>query len=302
MLDLDSCSVFVTLVRTGSFSKTAELLHMSQSTVSQRLHQLEEELGVALLRRGRELALTGAGAAFLPNALLLVEAEQKARADVHPFVTRVAGRVCVFASQTAGGYILPPVLSRFARSFPEVEVTLRIANSEEVVAAVAGGDADFGVVESPSTSQRLHQRAWLEDPLLFVARPDHPLVAAAPIDPMALSGVLLAVREPGSGTRSTLVEAWPRPLHESFRLLELGSLPAVRASVLGGDTVAFVSRWVVAEDLERGALTVRPTRTMRLVRRREPLPSRAVTELYDAVLRGADVADGLAKEGLRLRP
>lgn len=293
-MDLDAYRVFTTLVKTGSFSKTADALHMSQSSVSLRLQQMEQELGVALVVRGHgTLALTPPGEALLPAALAIVEADQKARFEVSRFVLTVQGKVCVHASQTSGSYILPEILSPFSTNFPEVEVRLVIANSEVVMKAVADGDADFGIVESPTASAKLRQRTWLEDPLVLVCASRHPLAACGELTVDAVRGCLLCVREPGSGTRATLVECWPGPLAQTFRLLELGSLAAIRRTVLASSAIAYVSRWVVTEDLASGRLVecsvagVRPTRTMRLVRRREPFSSRAVSELYQAVAAAA---------------
>lgn len=292
-MDLDAYRVFTTLVKTGSFAQTADALHMSQSSVSLRLQQLEQELGVALVVRGHGIALTPPGEAFLPGATAMVEAERQARFEVSRFVASVQGSVAIHASQTSGSYILPEILSAFSNNFPQVEVHLRIANSDLVVKAVVDGTAAFGIVESPTTSAKLRQRTWIEDPLSLVCAATHPLAAQLRLTPPDLQGHLLAIREPGSGTRATLVESWPGPLANTFRLLELGSLAAIRRTVLAGAAIAYVSRWVVADDLASGRLTelsvagVRPSRTMRLIRRREPFSSRAVRELYDAVVASA---------------
>ena len=114
-LDVESLRIFVTLLETGNFSRTADLTHMAQSTVSQRLRQLEDELGAALVvRGGRTLALTEAGEVFYPRARSLVETFDVGREELRAFVGRVEGTVRVWASQTAGGYILAPTLCAFA--------------------------------------------------------------------------------------------------------------------------------------------------------------------------------------------
>jgi len=290
-MDLESCRILVTLVRLGSFSKTAEALHMAQSTVSQRVQHLEDALGVALIVRGREIHLTEAGEAFVPYAQKIIDTELAGEAAVRPFVTEVAGDVRISASQTTGGYILPPLVCRFGDHYPSVRITLRIANSEEVVRAVDGGEVDFGIIESPLAGRRLTKRDWLEDELVLVVGRDHPLSSLASLGVDDVRDLLLAIREPGSGTRDTLVRAWPVPLSSSFRLLEMGSLSAMREAVLTGRAAAFLSRWVVNDDLEAGRMSavsvrgVAPRRTMRLVRRREPFRSKAAELLYQSVAR-----------------
>lgn len=294
-MDLDAYRLFLTLVKTRSFARTAERCHLSQPTVSQRLHQMEEELGVALLVRGPRLDLTPAGTALLPHAQALIEAEARTLVALSPFSERIEGTVHVSASQTAGGYILPPALCAFALRHAAVTVSLAIGNSAEVEACVLAGEADFGVVESPeSTGQLLHQRLH-EDRLILVHAPDHPLGALPdPLTPDALAGHLIALREPGSGTRATVVSAWQKVGGPPLRALEMGSLAAIRQSALTGATATFVSRHVVFEDLALGRLVARPVvgfepvRTMRLVRRRTQFASHAAALLH------ADVAVALA--------
>lgn len=282
--------MFLSLMQTGSFSATAELFYMSQPTVSQRIRQLEDELGVALVVRApHRITLTEAGVAFLPHAQALIDTWDRGREDLAPFTTRTEGPVHVWASQTAGGYILPETLCAFADQYPDVSVRLQIGNSAQVEQAVIEGHADFGVIESPSVSGHLLTRDWIEDELLCVLHPDHPLAGKeGPISPAEANRWLFALREPGSGTRETLLAAWPTsdgPRHT----LEMGSLAAIRESALTGRVVTFVSRWVVGADLEAHRLVechvlgIRAVRRMRLVRRRAPFPSRACALLFEAV-------------------
>ncbi len=290
-MDVQSCRIFLSLIRTGSFSATAQLFYMSQPTVSQRVRQLEDELGVALVVRApHHLALTEAGKAFLPHAEALIDTWDRGREDLSAFTTQVEGPVHVWASQTAGGYILPQALCAFADRYPTVSVRLQIGNSAQVEQAVLEGHADFGVIESPSVSGQLLAQDWIEDELACVVRADHPLTSKdGAISPTEANRWLFALREPGSGTRETLLAAWPG-VDGPNRILEMGSLAAIRESLLTGRVVSFVSRWVVAQDLEQKRLAechihgIRAVRRMRLVRRRSPFPSRASALLFDAVL------------------
>lgn len=104
---------------------------------------------------------------------------------------------------------------------------------------------------------------------------------------------MLAIREPGSNTRSMLSLAWPVPLERDFRLLEVGSQASVRACAAMGSAVAFLSLWVVSDDVKAGRLVLRqasdinPKRTMRLVKRRRAFPSKAISELFEALRKSA---------------
>ncbi len=296
-MDPESCRIFLGLVRLRSFSKAAEALHVAQSTASHRIQHLEDTLGVALFIRGRDVALTEAGRVLLPYVETLVGAEGDARAALVGYTSQVRGTVRVCASQTAGGYIVPETICSFCASFPDVQVSLRIANSEEVLRAVDDGEVDFGIVETPLSTPRLSEREWVRDDLVLVVARTHRLAGASELLPTDLRGELLALREPGSGTRDAVVQSWPDALEDTFRIIEMGSLASIRRSVLIGQAAAFLSRRVVDADLGHGEMSevlvkgVRPTRVMRLVKRREAFASRAAGALYEAVSRaGTDLA------------
>ena len=263
-LNLRQLEVFVATARAGSTRAAAERVARSQSAASTGLADLETALGAALFDRvGRRLLLNENGRALLPRAAaMLAEAQELEQLFSGEHVTPLQ----VAASMTIGECILPALLSRWKQRHPKSPVSLSIANTREVIAAVAGFEADIGFIEGPQTHPELHVRPWLRDELVIVAAPTHPL-AGRVATARALRACEWALREPGSGTR----EAADRWLVEHLGPVdvgyELGSSETIKRLVAMGNTLALLSRHVVAPALEQGTLVALQTRLPAATRR-----------------------------------
>jgi DNA-binding transcriptional LysR family regulator len=141
-----------------------------------------------------------------------------------------------------------------------------IANTRDVIAAVAAFDVDVGFIEGPQTHPKLLVHPWLTDELVIVAAPLHPL-AGRHASARQLREAIWALREPGSGTREA-ADRWllehVGPLQVAF---ELGSAEAIKRVVAAGAALGCLSREAVARDLAQGALVELATRLPRATRR-----------------------------------
>jgi DNA-binding transcriptional LysR family regulator len=250
-LSLHQLEVFVAVARRGSTRAAAGHVSRSQSAASMALAELEARVGRVLFDRvGRRLVLNAHGRALLPRAVALLEhaAElEAAMSGTDQTVMRLA------ASMTIGDYLLPPLLARWRREVPEAQLRLDVANTREVVAAVARLEADAGFVEGSVTGGELQVRPWLRDELVVFAAPGHPL-ARARAGSAQLTGIALILRESGSGTREAFDRSlgprlgWPAPA------MELGSSEAIKRVVADGDGVGCLSRHAVLGELASGRL------------------------------------------------
>lgn len=176
-MDTASLTAFLEVARSESFSQAAESLFLTQPAVSKRISTLEETLGVALFDRlGRKVSLTEAGRALLPRARqLLLDLEDMKRA-VGNLAGPVTGTLKLGTSHHIGLHRLPPTLRRFSSEFPGVRLDLRFIDSEAAYDAVLSGDLELGIVTlPPQQDTRLVAEAVWDDPLAFVAGPEHPL-------------------------------------------------------------------------------------------------------------------------------
>lgn len=263
-LSLRQLEVFVATAREGSTRAAAERVSRSQSAASAALAELEDVLGVQLFDRvGRRLLLNENGQALLARAGALLDQAgdlQSLFGGEHAAPLRVA------ASLTIGEYLLPDLVADWKQRHPHSPVRLQIANSAEVLEAVARFDVDIGFIEGAQTHPELRLRAWRSDELVIVAAPDHPL-AGAPVGPRQLRQAAWVLREPGSGTREASDRWLLEHLGEIHVEFELGSTEAIKRLVARGVGLGCVSRHAVSDALAEGRLVELRTRLPSAARR-----------------------------------
>jgi DNA-binding transcriptional LysR family regulator len=208
-------------------------------------------LEVSLFDRvGRRLVLNQNGRALLPGAMALLEQAGELQGvfeSAHHAPLRVA------ASLTIGEYLLPQIIARWQVDHRDSPVQLTIGNTSKVIQAVVGMEVDVGFIEGPQTHADLSVQRWLEDELILVAAPDHPLARRAATH-RQLTAATWILREPASGTRQA-ADAWLLDnlgtLHVQY---ELGSTEAIKRLAAAGAGLACVSRHAVTAELARGSL------------------------------------------------
>jgi len=207
-METANLSAFLAVAQTGSFSRAAQQLHLTQPAVSKRIAALESTLGSRLFDRiGREVGLTEAGRALLPRARHILAELADTQRQLHNLSGRVEGTLLLGTSHHIGLHRLPPVLRAFAGRHPEVRLDLRFMASESIIEAVADGGLEFGIVTLPDDAEErpLELLPVWEDPMVVVAGADHPLAGVAPWEPRALEAYPAILTDAGTYTR-TLVD------------------------------------------------------------------------------------------------
>lgn len=271
--DLPTLDLLVSVAELGSVGKAASAHHISQPSASARLSRLERQLGIdVLVRSSRGSSLTPAGEAVLAWAAGVVQAARSLTDGVLTLREVTGARVRVAASLTIAEYCMSPWLVALRRHHPEAEVAVTVANSAGVADAVASGRVDVGFVESPEPPRGFRTRTIGADRLALVVAPGHPLAADATRGLVArdLLGLPLLLREPGSGTRDTILHALAASLGGQDPVLphamELGSTSTILATARVGGGVAVVSARAVAGDLAAGSLVEVPVHDLNLRR------------------------------------
>lgn len=248
---LRQLQIFIAVARRGSTTAAASDLALSQSATSAALNELESVLGTRLFDRvGKRLVMNDGGRTLLPQARALVDGAQSLEArfalddPADPF------RLQVGASTTLGNYVLPPLVASFLRGHPAGRLELRIGNTREIAAAVASFAVDVGFIEGPCHERELTTRHFMDDELVIVASPSHPLArksVRARLDARTLRGADWLLREPGSGTREAVEQALLPHLGDLRSAVEMGSAEAMKLAVAEGLGVACLSRRAVAD-------------------------------------------------------
>jgi DNA-binding transcriptional LysR family regulator len=258
-LNLRQLEVFVAIAREGSSRAAAERVARSQSAASSALAELEAVLGVQLFDRlGRRLILNENGRALLPSAAALLDqaAETESLFDTasnHSAPLRLA------ASLTIGEYLLPDLLARWKQQQPNSRVRMAIGNTLEVIASIVGHDADVGFIEGSQTHADLQVQAWMQDELVIVAAPGHPL-AGRTATTRQLGAATWILRELGSGTRQA-TDQWLLDHLGTLNVeFELESTESIKQLAMAGAGLACLSRHTVAAALAQGSLVEVRTR------------------------------------------
>jgi DNA-binding transcriptional LysR family regulator len=250
---LRQLEVFLAVARAESVSRAAVELALSQSAVSGALADLERQFDVQLFDRiGKRLQLGSLGRSLRARAEAVLD---QARELERALGDRAeAGRVRVGATLTIGNYVVVPLMARFMRDNAGSEVTLAIANTEEVARQVANFEIDLGLVEGEIEHPDLEVTPWRRDELVVFAAPGHALARKRRLTDADLRGASWIVREKGSGTRQAFDRAMRGILPQLHIALALQHTEAIKGAVRSGLGVGCVSRLAVEDDLARGGL------------------------------------------------
>lgn len=258
--ELATLDLLLSVADLGSVGKAAAAHGISQPSASARLARLERRLGVPVLRRStRGSTLTPAGEAVVTWGRGVVDAARTLTDGVLTLRADRSARLRVAASLTVAEYLLPPWLVALRRRNPGLDVAATVANSRDVCAAVRDGRADLGFVETPDAPGGLSSRRVGTDRLAILVAADSSLARRrGRLHPRDLPELPLLLREPGSGTRDTFLDALAAALGERLPLplaTELGSTATILATARAGGGVAVLSARAAADDVARGALT-----------------------------------------------
>lgn len=248
---LRQIEVFLAVARDQSVSRAAEQLFMSQSAVSGALADLERQFAVQLFDRvGKRLQLSALGRTVRAQAEATLE---QARDLERALESRnQIGRLRVGATLTIGDYLAVPLIARFLRQHDGAQVTLTVANTEEIARQVANFEIDIGLIEGEVEHPDIDVTPWRNDELVVFCAPTHPFAKKRILRDDDLRTASWIVRERGSGTRQTFEHAMRGLLPELRIALELQHTEAIKGAVEAGLGVGCVSRIALNEALARG--------------------------------------------------
>lgn len=250
--------VFHTVARFLSFTKAAEALHMTQPAVTFQVRQLEEHFNTRLFdRTHNRISLTDAGKRVFSYADQIFQLYNEMENSVREITGDVSGVLIVGASTTIAEYMLPALLGDFKKKYPEVNIRLRVSNSDGIVSMVENNVIDLGVVEAMVNNKNLAVELCRVDRLVAVVPPNHPLVNEEKIPLKKLLEYPYICREEGSGTREVIIDYLHDNKLETSELnviMELGSPEAIKGAVEAGIGITILSRATLGKELKLGSL------------------------------------------------
>lgn len=265
-ITLRQLRVFEAVARHASISRAAAELHLTQPAVSMQVKQLEEQVGVALVEHiGRQLYLTDAGHELRHHARRVAAQVVELQSAMAQLRGLERGLLRLAVVSTAN-YFLPPLLADFAAHHPGVRITLRVANREAVLNALVDNVTDLAITGQPPDEVPVVAQHFLDNPLVVIAAPTHPLAGRTRVALKALEQETLVVREPGSGTRAAMERHFAAHGIEVRSGTELGTNEAIKQAVRAGLGLGVVSAQTIELELAAQRLVVLPVESFPIMR------------------------------------
>jgi DNA-binding transcriptional LysR family regulator len=269
-MDIRKIEAFSKVYENRSFSRAGKVLYLSQPTISAHVAALEQELEVQLFDRiGRTVVPTKAGDVLYRHARKIFEASELALSEIRKLQDRITGRLDIGGSTIPANYILPPLLARFWREYPEVVMDLRVSDAEEIVGQVRDNSLMLGVVGARYETADLQFVPIVGDSLVFVMTPELRDRFRKMATEDILRNVPWVMREDGSGTRMAMSTSLARlgidmaSLRTVIMVRNAGAMARCLSSGMGA---AITSRITVEPELQSGALVTLDLPELRMER------------------------------------
>jgi DNA-binding transcriptional LysR family regulator len=249
-MDLRQLEIIRAIADTGSFTAAGEKLHVSQSAISRQVLLLEAELGEAVFHRiGRRIRITPAGESLL-------QLSHRVFQDVHDTVAAIGdtreslrGTMRLVGGMTVCLYVFPSLLAQVRRTHPELDLKITVGSGERSIGLLRSGAADLGLVTLPVDAGDLESVAVLEEELLLIMYPAHPLAKKREIRPSDLARQPFIVFETGSITRRLVEEFFTRQRIEPEIVMETENVEIIKAMVRNGLGISIIPWQAAAADV-----------------------------------------------------
>jgi len=252
--------VFLEVASQLSFTKASQTLFVSQPAISKHIRQLEEEYKASLFeRRGSTIALTEAGKMLVESLQKVKALEKNLEIELNTYrdPSRIKGELKLGASTTVALYIVPPVLSKFRKKYPDTRLSLFNRNSESVLQALLNHEIDLGIVEGPNKLSLVKSQLFLTDEVVPVCASQSDLARKSTLKLSDIPAIPIALRERGSGTLAVLklaLSAKGIKMSDLKISMRLGGTEALKNFLLADDCLGFLPARAVTKELARGEL------------------------------------------------
>ena len=256
MFNLNELEVFLAAAELGNFSAAARRLHISQPAVSQAIRSLEKQFGAELFyRQGRSVRLSDAGQALRPMSRELLSSARRLEETMVSMQGKVVGEINIGCSTTSGKYLLPGLIARFRKEFPQVRMNVLVSSRESVINKLLSGQVTMGVSSKRMEHRDLEYKEFFRDDVILIASANHRWANYRRIYPDDLLDEPLILREDGAGTLEVMLDGLQK-FDVSPDMLNvamvLGNAEAIEMAVGEDLGVAFISSLAAARGLETG--------------------------------------------------
>lgn len=249
--------IFVTTAEQKSFTRAAELLHMTPSAISLSIKSLENKVGVRLFERSNKyVQLTEAGQVMYAQSkeiLLKYDQLKLALTELEP---STAMPLSIGAAYTFGEYFLPGIIYAFSKRHPNITPNITIHNSKTIIEQIHKQELDIGfIVEGEASGSDVDTKLFTEEEMVIVARPNHPIIRHSQVDRRLLEAETWIIREPGSGTRDVTDKLFAQLGIAPKKVMSFGSSQTIKESVALGLGISYLSESTVKSETKTGSIS-----------------------------------------------
>ena len=234
-MDIQNIRAFLMVAETGSFSRAAEKLFITQPAISKRISTLEFSLDCQLFDRlGKNIRLTQAGEALIPGYQNILAEMDESKRIISALRSSVSGHLKFGTSHHIGLHRLPPVLRQYSHHYPDVELDIQFMDSEQAAALILKGDIELALITLPDKIEKplMTIPVW-SDPMQCVVAKDHPLAKLKTVNRQQLAEHGVLIQSHSTHTRNIIDDALKLPADIKI-IMESNYLETIKAMIQNG--------------------------------------------------------------------
>lgn len=241
--------IFYEVANVLNMTRVAEKMFISQSSISQAVSELEQELGVRLFDRvSKRLYLTYEGEVFYSYVRRIINLYDEGIESIKDINHADKGKLKIGASNTVGVYMVPKIIRRFLDAYSNVEVSTHIGNTQDICNLILKNEIDFGLVEGSVKVDEIIVNKFWRDELVIIVPKTHKWANRNVIKKEELAKEKFIIREAGSGTRELIENKFKAHDVDYNIFMELGNNEAIKNIVEVGLGISCISRQCVEKD------------------------------------------------------
>ena len=263
--------IFHTVARVKSFTKTAEILGLTQPAITFQMKNLEEEFRTRLFNRDQNrITLTETGKILCRYAEKILGEYENANIEIAKVTGRLGGEIRIGVASLLGRYFLPKLIGMFKQKYPNIKIIMLVGNSAQLIQEIQEHTVDLVIVSEPVSLKNFVVKPFIDDEIVVIIHPEHKWAMRRHIEVEDFFNEPFIAREPGSGLREVyknFLSSRNISLKNLNVVMTLGSSEALKSAVESGVGYSIISNIAVKREVELGLLKQTPVKEMNLKRR-----------------------------------
>lgn len=254
-MQIESLKVYCDLTETESFTKAAQINHITQSAVSQQISSLERQFKALLIERSKKkFRLTREGELLYQASKEIVQTYERLHSQLQELKDIISGTVRVATIYSVGLHDLPPYIKRYLKSYPTVNVHVEYRRANQVYEDVLGNVVDLGIVSYPVRDPKLEIVPLRKEPMALICHPNHPLARSKSVKLSALAGQKFVAFESDIPTRRALDKVFREHGVHVVPVMEFDNVETVKRAVEIDAGISIVPLVCVQEEVQEKTL------------------------------------------------